>query len=327
LVRSPQESSSAGTRPRQMPRLKLIVDPNARNVRPNVILVMGGEPDADRTGSATRSSRQHRVELHRAEINIEIFSSYAPVGSEFPFRAAAGCQPATSFDTDPVPLIEAANPGAGGWLVPPTRPIEELSDRRGLAMSAAEDEKRWKVLRTSGEPRGEGPTRSRPASVSTASLKSVFAPGDLRTAARDAWIFCLPLIEVAWVRTLAGVRAWRSGTGINSFFPPARACNRGPPPGAECRRAERRYALFVCLYRFGKWSRNRHPSSDRRAIYLSSAYRHVHEYFRRAQRQDHRLRRRHFHSRRSARRSSGWRCAVAHGVGVGHRSDRREWTG
>jgi hypothetical protein len=87
-----------------------------------------------------------------------------------------------------------------------------------LAMSAADDEKRWKVLRTSGERRGEEPTRSRPASVSPASLKSVFAPGDLRTAARDAWIFCLPLIEVAWVRTLVGVRAWRRGAGINSFF-------------------------------------------------------------------------------------------------------------
>jgi hypothetical protein len=51
--------------------------------------MMGGGPGADGTCSATRSSRQHRVELHLAEINVEVFRSYAPIGSEFPFHAAA----------------------------------------------------------------------------------------------------------------------------------------------------------------------------------------------------------------------------------------------
>jgi hypothetical protein len=39
----------------------------------------------------------------------------------------------------------------------------------------------------------------------------------LKTAAREAWTFCLPLIEVARLRMLAAVRAQRAGNGINSF--------------------------------------------------------------------------------------------------------------
>ena len=50
-----------------------------------------------------------------------------------------------------------------------------------------------------------------------ANLRTAFAPADLRTAAREAWMFCLPLIEVARVRALAGGRAQRGGNGINSF--------------------------------------------------------------------------------------------------------------
>src|SRR5262245_21075286 len=55
------------------------------------------------------------------------------------------------------------------------------------------------------------------AFAAPANLRSVFGPADLRTAAREAWIFCVPLIEAARVRTLAGIRDQRSGTGINSF--------------------------------------------------------------------------------------------------------------
>ena len=42
---------------------------------------------------------------------------------------------------------------------------------------------------------------------------------DLRSAAREAWIYCVPLIELARVRTqIAALAPQRGGAGINAFF-------------------------------------------------------------------------------------------------------------
>jgi len=55
------------------------------------------------------------------------------------------------------------------------------------------------------------------AFAAPANLLEAFGPADLRTAAREAWTFCLPLFEVARLRMMAAVRAQRAGNGINSF--------------------------------------------------------------------------------------------------------------
>jgi hypothetical protein len=91
----------------------------------------------------------------------------------------------------------AQNAGGGARTAPHQRLGQGLRQHQGT------------VARTGGD--------QQRAFAAPANLREAFAPGDLRTAAREAWTFCLPLVEVARLRMLAGIRAQRAGNGINSF--------------------------------------------------------------------------------------------------------------
>ena len=170
-----------------------------------------------------------------------------------------------------------------GCLLPPTR-----ANRGTFRATRTGDECCGRRKASEGAPdfgRAPGAGADTIASRERFASKSeiCLAPGDLRTAARDARIFCLPLIEVAWVRTLMGVRAWRSGTGINSFFHQrelARGARQLEGPNVVGLNVDTLYSsAFIDLVN-GLATVILPPTGGR---YLSSAYRHVHEYFRRAQ--------------------------------------------
>src|SRR5262245_3316384 len=105
----------------------------------------------------------------------------------------------------------AAHRGRGGMLL------------RALAQSAGGADRRVPLQRLGQTVRQMQGIGTRPegargrAFAAPADLREAFGPADLRTAAREAWTFCLPLIEVARLRMLAAVRAQRAGNGINCF--------------------------------------------------------------------------------------------------------------
>ena len=152
------------------------------------------------------------------------------------------------------------------------------------------------------------------------------APTDLRSAAREAWIYCLPLIETARVRAHAArVCAERERRRRHQ-------CLHSLSRSGDARRApgdfaERGHALFARLCRFGKRTGDGHSSRDRQAILLASSHGHVHQQFRGHRHADERRRRRRVHARWTARRCSRRRDPDAHAVDLGSCPHRRERTG
>src|SRR5215470_12369826 len=71
---------------------ELIVDCDARDVRPHVHFVVSREAHRrwrTEPGVAAGRTDQGRVEFRPSKINPDVFASYAPLRSELPFDAAA----------------------------------------------------------------------------------------------------------------------------------------------------------------------------------------------------------------------------------------------
>ena len=152
------------------------------------------------------------------------------------------------------------------------------------------------------------------------------APTDLRSAAREAWIYCLPLIETARVRAhvrrVCAERARRRRHQCVHSLSRSGDARRAPGDFAE-----RGHALFARLCRSGERTGDGHSSRDRQAILLASSHGHVHQQFRGHRHADDRRRRRRVRARWTARRCSRRRDPGAHAVDLGSCPHRRERTG